>query len=268
MNKYMALVALGSVNACHMHDMKPLMGFLEQGPNCPKSNAPKMNHTQANRLLLKNVYSGFIKGWYAENEHVVSDECFGHWMEPTFTTAWELKKKAHEDFWSVSIDEVKDTANSLIDVFYKNAEACHFQRVQDDAKGWCIENPGQCVFMEDVEGRIFDNIFDILGELFDLYKVSTMNDDCYSDLEIMAQLNRIFNDIGELAASINGFDYKWDQSIERKHFKKKAFHAQMRELINNYQYKNIDPLELMFPDVAMLLKSIDQSINEFIREME
>jgi len=182
--------------------MSPLMGLLEQGPNCPVSDAPKFNHMQANRLLFKNVYSGFIKGWYAENDHVVPDECFGHWMEPTFNTVWGLKTKVHEDFWSVDVNEVKDAANSMIDLYYKNTEVCHFKRVQDDFKTWCVENPGQCIFQENMEERIFDNLFDILGEMFDLYKISTMDDTCYSDLEIMAQIRRIFNDMGEMMASM------------------------------------------------------------------
>lgn len=198
MNKYLAITALlGSTNACHMmENMPPLMGMLKQGPNCPASDAPKLNHMQAHRLLAKSLYSGFIKGWYAENEHVVSDDCFGHWMEPTFNTAWGLKKKAHEDFWSVGIDEVKDATYSIIDLYYKNAEVCHFKRVQDDFKGWCLENPGQCIFFENMEERIFDNMFDLLGEMFDLYKISTMDDTCYTDLEIMAQIRRIFDDMG------------------------------------------------------------------------
>lgn len=268
MNKYVALLALGSVNACHMEEMSPLMGLLEKAPNCPKTNAPKLNHVQANRLFLKNVYSGFIKGWYSENEHVITDECFGHWMEPTFDTVWGLKKKAHEDFWSVGIDEVKDAGNSLVDTFYKNAEVCHFQRVQDDFKGWCIENPGQCIFGENMEERIFDNLFDILDQLFDIYKLSNVDDSCYSDLELMAEINRYFNDMGELMASLSGFDYKWDQSVERKHIKKKAFHAQIKDAIKNYQYKNVDPLELMFPDVAIFLKELQKGIDQFFKEME
>lgn len=266
MNKYLAIAALGSVNGCHMSH-EPLFGLLKQGPHCPKSDAPKLNHVQANRLFLKNVYGGFIKGWYSENDHVVSDECFGHWIEPTFTNLHDLHKKAHEDFWSVSIDEVKGAGSMLIDTFYKNAEVCHFERVQDDFKGWCVANPGECIFGENMEERLFDNVFDILGSLFDLYKLSNVDDTCYSDLEQMSEINRLFNDMGELAASVSGFDYKWDQSIERTHIKKKAFHAQIKDAIKNYQYKNIDPLELMFPDLAVLLKGIEQSIEEFFEQL-
>ena len=124
MNKYLALAAVGSVNACPFSD--PLMGMLKQGKNCPESNAPKLNHHQANRLFLKNIYTGYIKGWYAENDHVVSEQCFGNWIEPTFASLHGLHQKVHEDFWSVGIDEIKDAGSLVVDTFYKNLEVCHF----------------------------------------------------------------------------------------------------------------------------------------------
>lgn len=77
-------------------------------------------------------------------------------------------------------------------------------------------------------------MFEIMGKFFDLFKLARTDDTCYSDLEQMAELNRFANDVGELVASFSGFDYKWDQSIERKHIKKRAFHSQIKELYQNY----------------------------------
>ena len=269
MSKYLALVALGSVNACHWghHHHDPLFGLLRQGKNCPKSSAPKLNHMQANRLFLKNVYSGLVKGWYSENDHVVSEECFGNWMEPTFTTIWGLKNKAHEDFWSVGIDEVKDAGNQLVDLVYKNNEVCHFERIQDDFKHWCLEHPGQCLFLENLEERLFDNMFDIMGSFFDMFKMSRVDDSCFSDLEKMSEFNRVANDIGEILSSMSGFDYKWDQSIERTHIKKKAWHTEVKDAIKNYQYKDVDPLELVFPDLAEFIHSIEQAFRDFVHNV-
>ena len=139
--------------------------------------------------------------------------------------------------------------------------------MQDDFKGWCLENPGNCIFFENMEERIFDNIFDILGEMFDLYKISTMDDSCYTDLEIMAQIRRIFDDMGQIMSSMNGFDYKWDQSVQRKHIKKKAFHTQLKDAIKNYQYKNVDPLELVFPDLYEFVKGLEKTIDQFFEEI-
>ena len=262
MNKYLLLAALGSVEACPIRDM-----MMKMKKHCPESNAPHLDTIQLNRHVMKETYQGFVTGLYQENDGVVPDECFGAWMEAPFYKVKNLHHKMHEDFWSVGVDEVKEVGSDLIDVFYKNTEVCHFERVGDDVKTWCIENPGECIFMENMEGRIFDNMFDIMGKLFDISKMINTNDACYSDLEHMAELHRFMNDIGELAASLSGFDYKWDQSIERKHIKKKAFHTQMKELYMNYQYKNVDPLELMFPDVYEFLKGLEIQIEQFFKDI-
>lgn len=267
MNKYVALALLGSASACHWAEQhhKPLMGMLEPAAHCPKTDAPRLGHTQATRLLLKNMYTGLIKGWYQEDHDVVSDECFGEWMESTFHTVHDLKHRMHEDFWSVSLQEVKSTGALFLDTVYKNADVCQFERVGDDAKTWCIENPAQCIFLENLEERLFDNLFEILGSAFDLFKLSTKDDSCYTDMEQMAELYRFNSDVGELAAAVSGFDYKWDQSVERKHIKKTAFHKKMRDSIKklNEQFKNTDPMVLMFPDLEPVLKAV----NEFFIEL-
>lgn len=68
-------------------------------------------------------------------------------------------------------------------------------------------------------------------------------------------------------SSLNGFDYKWDQSVERKHIKKKVFHTELKDAIKNYQYKNVDPLELVFPDLAVFVKGLQETIDQFFEEI-
>ena len=263
MNKLLLLAAVGSVEACPIQDY-----YNKMKAHCPETGAPKLNEVQMNRLFMKNAYQGFVTGLYNENDKVVTDECLGAWVEAPIHKAKELHHKAHQDFWSVDVNEVKEVGSELIDVFFKNTEVCHFERVQDDIKHWCIANPGECIFMENMEGRIFDNIFEIMGKLFDISKLMNVDDTCYSDIEQMAELYRFTNDLGELAASLSGFDYKWDQSIERTHIKKKAFHTQIKELYMNYQYKNVDPLELMFPDVYEFLKGLERQVEQFFKDLE
>ena len=71
MNKYIAIAALSSVNACHMKD--PLFGLLKQAPGCPESSARKLTHHEAWMKLFQVVNNGFVKGWYQENTDVISD---------------------------------------------------------------------------------------------------------------------------------------------------------------------------------------------------
>ena len=262
MNKLLLVAALGSVEACPLQDY-----YNSMKAKCPETDAPKLNEVQLNRLFMKNSYQGFVTGIYSENDKVVPDECFGAWIEAPIHKVKDLHHKMHEDFWSVNINDVKDVGSELIDVFYKNTEVCHFERIQDDAKHWCVENPGQCIFMENMEERIFDNMFEIMGKMWDISKLMNTDDDCYTDIEQMAELYRFANDMGEIVASLSGFDYKWDQSVERKHIKKRAFHSQIKDLYMNYQYKNVDPLELMFPDVYEFLKGIEQQVEQFFHDL-
>lgn len=277
MNQYVALALLGTVSACHWsekshhksHHHAPLFGMLEPAAHCPKTDVPRLSHHDADRLFLKNMYQGLVKGWYQENHDVISDECFGDWMEPTFKTIHDMKKKMHEDFWSVSLSEVKSTGALFLDTIYKNMDVCHFERVGDDAKGWCIENPAQCIFLENLEERLFDSMFEILGSAFDLFKLYTKDDSCYTDMEKMAEIYRFNADVGELMAVVSGFDYKWDQSIERKHIKKNAFHKQIRLAIKDLeeQYKNMDPMFLMFPDLQPIFEQLHALMKKFKKAM-
>lgn len=107
-------------------------------------------------------------------------------------------------------------------------------------KGWCLENPGQCIFMEGLEDRLFDNLFELIGEFMDLNKLFNKDDSCYSDMEVMGELYRFADDLGQITASLSGYDYKWDKTIERKHITKKAFHTQIKEALK--EFKGKDPL--------------------------
>jgi len=62
-------------------------------------------------------------------------------MVPAYTTAWGIKKQMHEDFWSVDLKEVKGAVDGVIDNVFHNAEVCEFERIGDDMKHWCIDNP-------------------------------------------------------------------------------------------------------------------------------
>lgn len=279
MNKYVALAAVGTVSGCHWSDQwqhhksqwhKPLFGMLEPAAHCPQTDLPRLSHHEAIRHLLKNFWGGIIKGWYQENHDVLPDACFGDWMEPKFQSLHDLKKKAHQDFWSVSISDVKDAGSMVVDMVYKNLDECHFEKVQDDTKAWCLENPSHCLMLEGLEERLFDNMFEILGSMFDIFKLYTRDDSCYTDIEKMAELYRFNADCGELVSTILGFDYKWDQSVQTKHIKKSEYAKKFRLAIKELreEYKHSDPLILMFPDLEPIIKMIENWIHNFVHMLK
>jgi len=209
---------------------------------------------------------GSLKGLYQENADVVSQECFGDWMDDTWTTVWGLKKRAHEDsIFSIEMSEIKSAGAQIINDLYKLNDVCQFERVGDDMKHFCLENPGQCRYMEGLEDRLFDKMFELMGVAFDFYKVWMKDDSCYTDRELMNEVYRSANDYGELMAYLYGVDVKWDQSVEPKHIKRSVFHKEFREELKEYKkMKWVDKLGLMFPDFVDLFKGIEQ----FFKDIE
>lgn len=96
-------------------------------------------------------------------------------------------------------------------------------------KNWCLENEEICVFKKDMEGRILDNIIPLAGNFVSLYKLLVIDDTCYTDAEIVAEWGKIVENLGEIAAEIGGFDYKWNQKVEKKHISKIDFKKAIRE---------------------------------------
>jgi hypothetical protein len=256
---------LVAVEACH-HSQDPLWGLLKQGPECPKNDAKKLNHFEAHRELYKNVYGGFLKGFYQSNSEVVSDQCFGDWAEPAYTTAWGVKKAMHEDFWSVDLKTAKGAVDGVVDAVFKNAELCEFERVGDDAKHWCLENPEKCMFKSGLEYRMYDNAVELFASFFDLFKLMIVDDSCYTDMEAMAEIRRIMVDIGDISAQVYGFDYKWDKSITRTHIKKTTFFHEMKDLYKSIPHSHMDKLKMRWPDLVEPITEFHKEMHAFVQE--
>jgi hypothetical protein len=188
-------------------------------------------------------------------------------MDETWTILHGLKKKLHEDeLWEVDINEWKNAGARVIDDIYKLNDVCKFEKVGDDWKHFCLENPGQCKYMEGLEDRLFDNMFELMGTAFDFYKLFMKDDSCYTDKEIMGEVYRASVDHGEMVAALWGVDFKWDQAVQKKHIKKSVFHKQFhKELKEDFgKMTHMEKLALMFPDFADLFKGIE----EFFKEIE
>ena len=109
-------------------------------------------------------------------------------------------------------------------------------------------------------------MFELMGVAFDFYKLFMKDDSCYTDKEIMGEVYRASADYGETVAYLWGVDFKWDQSVEKKHIKRSVFHKQFhKELKEDFGKRtHMEKLALMFPDFADLFKGIE----EFFKEIE
>ena len=78
----------------------------------------------------------------------------------------------------------------------------------------------------------------------------------------MDEVYALSDTFGQFLNSIYGFDYKWDQSSERKHIKRSEFHTEFHKALKKYGHMNwMEKLELEFPDLADLLNSHEVAVN-------
>lgn len=138
-------------------------------------------------------------------------------------------------------------------------EYCQFKKQGDDIKTWCLENPEQCLFKANLEERLWDNGVEFFALFFDMFKLMLKDDSCYTDMEVMGEMYRLFEDFGGLAANVYGYDLKWDQSIQRKHIKKNDFKKKMYKLYKSIPHKDVFKME--FPHLSKALKEFNHEMD-------
>ena len=75
-------------------------------------------------MSAQSTVQSFVKGFYRTNEDVISDECFGDWIEPKVHEIFGVAKKLRYDTWSVSIKEAETAVLDVVDSHWKNREVC------------------------------------------------------------------------------------------------------------------------------------------------
>lgn len=94
------------------------------------------------------------------------------------------------------------------------------------------------------------------------------DDSCYTDREQINEIAALVADMTEIYAYLSGFDYKWDQSVERKHIRRKDFKKQLHEEIAKIPHSWDDILYGAMPNAYEAVQSILQMINQFFEEFE
>ena len=193
MNKLAILSLLGLVSAHKRPDIQHRQKMLgvfdqifveEEKHTCNVNAAGKIHDWRHYGLILASAtYREGVRGLYQERSPVISDQCLGDWLIQDYLPIKPTFKKLHEDPWSISLNEAKTVVDTFITMFYKNAEVCQFERLTDDLKNWCLENPEECIFKADLEEHFWSNIVQIGGKAFDIYKTLVKDDSCYSDVE-------------------------------------------------------------------------------------
>jgi hypothetical protein len=115
----------------------------------------------------------------------------------------------HEDNDAITADQMKTTADMLIDAIYKNHKACQMEKVGDVWKHWCLDNLDTCMFRD---GKVMDRIME--------------HDSCATDEQRIKEIADVVEDVSKASVMLHGFDQPWDKKeldhVTRKEFKKEV----------------------------------------------
>ena len=78
-------------------------------------------------------------------------------MDGEINKVHKVGMKLRDDFWSLGIQDAKDVADTLINGHYKLTDACEFEKIGDDIKHWCLDNPETCIGLQGLWDRILTN---------------------------------------------------------------------------------------------------------------
>ena len=71
------------------------------------------------------------------------------------------------------------------------------------------------------------------------------------------------SDLGEIAAYLSGFDYKWDKSIERKHIRRAMFRKDLRAELA--EIPRTTAFQEQWPELSQLVQAL---VHDFVDAMK
>lgn len=226
-----ALAAVG-VSACHWsdkheHNMKVAVTDLIYKPlfgesvkkTCAVEPVTYKDGTFMRKLMGEAHKASLVAAFSDLEESPVGDECFGDWMHQAWGPIHSVGKKMHDDFWSVTYEEYQAAGTALLDIHFKNAEACQFQYTGDSMVNWCLNNEGACWGHEGWFKNVAYNAVPIVENTWDFILTMKENDLCYSDDELIANMSKMYADwISSFVMSRN-LQVEWYTNEDIKHVK-------------------------------------------------
>ena len=79
------------------------------------------------RNVMKGMINSGVKGMYHETTiaQPISEDCFGDWIDTEMDEAVETVSKIADDIWSFKFEDATNVSNKLINMHYKNMDACN-----------------------------------------------------------------------------------------------------------------------------------------------
>ena len=166
------------------------------------------------RKSFGGMYKASIKGVYRSSTDIISDECMGDWMNDSFTGLYAVMEKFQNDPFSISLVEAKKVMDDLIEMKYKNLEACQVEHVTDSMKHWCLDNYDVCMGNDDLLARIIPHGMDIISVVYEYFNVLMEDDSCATAQEQIDQITSVSEHIMKVSSEVYGFDAKWGATID------------------------------------------------------
>jgi len=215
--KFATAALIGAASACHCEiphhcqknwkipvvDLlyKPLTGSHIQD-TCEVKPYPMRTGLWMRKLMRETHVTG-VEALYGQQD-IVDDECFGEWM----VSAWDpidlVKEKMKDDFHSVSYDEWQNAGQSMLDMMWKNSDACHFEKIGDDIKHWCLGDESTCFKMAGVWERVIENIFPLMWNAWEFLSLLKTNDICYTDDQLIEEYATMWGAMSKNAVIVHG----------------------------------------------------------------
>jgi len=222
------------------------------------------------RQFAQAGWRGLVKGFYQENQDVISEECYGEWLKQPYGQIKDTYHALKKDSFDVPVDQVKDAVVAGVDAWYKNREVCQITKVRDDGWNWTLANPEKAMYWEGTEDRLYDAILPLAGKGIDLYKLFWLDDRCYTVKEQAGEIYRLAEDVGEILSTAWGFDLTWAQSDNelRTHVSKDDFINQVHEWKNEHKESHHEKWQKAFPDLMEIHDEIKSEVHEFKHEIK
>ena len=207
---------------------------------CAIADETRMEDREFMRQVAQGTWKSIVKGAYHSQTDLISNDCMGEWMIPTMDKIFNTTMKAQENPMSITIDEAYDVATSTVDLFFKNRDACQFQKVYDDYKNWCLNNLDVCVGSDDgFLERVYNHGPDLFAAFYDLAGVMFFQyDECNTDAEFVQEHGKIVSDISSVGSVLLGFEA--DYRVKNQHISTASFQEQIQEYFDEIYQTYVD----------------------------
>ena len=199
--------------------VKRVLGVAPKHESCSVDEAKIMDMWTYHRLHHKTLHNSFAQGWYqTHSEEPFGEECFGSWMDDYKPQFEEFFEKAHAgDIWGISHQEIKDLANSGLDMFFKNLDACQYYRLPYDYYHWCMTNKEDCLRAPNWANDAMLEAVPFASNLMNIWTHLTTDDTCVGDEEYLENVGSYTKSMGLVARDWFHFKGKWhpDEEVEK-----------------------------------------------------